>query len=215
MMRRLLLVALMWTAAAALRCSYLATAGNGGSSETVNAKVIVTDSTVSVILLDDIDESLSVAIYSTAYHPYEGYGLADSVTGSGTPWTAPGAGTFNVLATLTESGRTAFAAACTLSAGVRDTMACALSQPVTIEGRVQEDETAVAADSYAVSIIGTPFYAMTDAARTFAIKALPAGRYLLSLRPAAGRFFLSSTTYTINTDSPGTKVDVTLIVPLP
>lgn len=207
------ILAIFWFMLFAIQCSSPNIAGNGGSSETVNALVIVTDSTLLIDLKDGNDESLRVSIYSPDYNPYNDFGLADSFFGNDVPWTASGSGIYNLVATLKESGRTAFIAGCTLAAGVQDTISCSLNQPVCIEGIIKETETFAEADSYALSIIGSPFYAVTSQKGTFTFSALPEGLYQLSMRPVAGQFFLSPSIYSINTSSFGKKGKITLIIP--
>jgi hypothetical protein len=71
-----------WFLCAALllqHCSETALTGNGGASETVNAKVMITDTTVSVMVDESDNGKLSMRIFSPDYRPYEKRGFTDSV----------------------------------------------------------------------------------------------------------------------------------------
>lgn len=201
---------------AAFQCSDLPMAGKGGSSETTNAKVAFNDTTVVVISNDPTIKGLSLAVYSSGYRPYENYGYADSVTDSSSntlQWNAPSQGDFCFLLKALPSGSATFLRDITIIHGMMDTIDCILGQCHDLTGYVEPEDSMTVAEKYALSIYGTPFYAVTDSLDRFAIPNVPSGSYTLSVRSLAKRLFINTVDYSIITDSLGAAANLQILLP--
>lgn len=207
------LALLLYVCFAALHCNGPAPVSqDGGASETVNAKVIVTDTLASIVLDSALEKPLSVRVYGAAYKPYEDYGFADSLSDTGEiEWGAPSAGTYNFYLTTT-SGKAAFVPGVTLTKGISDTVRCVLRTSGTITGACKQRNQPVIPEALVLYIQGSPFVTCTDSSQHFTLNNLPAGRYTLKTRPAA-QFFFTTNDYVIDTDSLGDNSMVYLEIP--
>jgi hypothetical protein len=68
-------------------------------------------------------------------------------------------------------------------------------------------------ESYALSIYGSPFYAITDSLRRFAIKNVPTGSFILSVRSLEKRLFISANNYSVNTGNFGATTNLRILMP--
>jgi hypothetical protein len=173
---------------------------DGGASETVNARVMVTDTVASIGLDTALGKPLSVHVYGAAYRPYEDDGFADSLSDTGAlMWSAPSAGTYNFYLTL-ASGKAAFVPGVILTKGINDTVRCVLQTGSNITGACKQRNQPIISETLVLYIQGSPFVTCTDSLQHFTLKNLPAGRYTLKTRPLA-RFFFTTNDYVIDTDS--------------
>jgi hypothetical protein len=185
---------------------------DGGASETVNARVIVSDTLASIVLDSVLEKPLSVRVYGATYKPYEDYGFADSLSDTGViEWSAPSAGTYNFYLT-TASGKAAFVPGVTLTKGISDAIPCVLRTGSTITGACKHRNQPVIPEALVLYIQGSPFVTCTDSSQHFTLNNLPVGRYTIKTRPAA-RFFFTTDDYVIDTDSLGDNSMVYLEIP--
>jgi hypothetical protein len=200
---------------AIFHCSNPAMAGKGGSSETVNAQILFLDTTVVVTSKDPAVSGFSLGVYSPAYRPFENYGYADSVTGASNTlhWNAPSQGNFCLLLKAMPSGSACFLTNIVITRGMADTVDCVCGSCHDLIGRLELDGSATSAEIYALSIYGSPFYAVTDSLQRFAIRNVPSGSYTLSVRSLAKRLFISTVDYPIITDSLGTGTNLQVLMP--
>jgi hypothetical protein len=189
-------------------CSDIATTGNGGSSQTVNAQVIVIDTTASVVIDDTTAGKRALHVYAKDYMPGEGIGYADSVesaTAAVLLWNAPNQDCFHFLITLEPSGSACFLMDITLKKGARDTIACTLGPCRDIIGALAPRDSASALflplERYSLSIFGSPFCAVTDSASGFVMKNVPLGGYTISVRSLSKRMILHTIDYSVMIDS--------------
>jgi hypothetical protein len=201
---------------ALFHCSSPTLAGKGGSSETVNARILIIDTTVIVTSEDPAVKGFSLGAYSTAHRPYENYGYADSVADSASnflQWNAPSQGDFCFLLKAMPTGSACFLADIALTRGMIDTIDCVCGPSHDLVGRVELEDSAAVTENYALSIYGSPFYAITDSLHRFAIHNVPAGSYTLSVRSLAKRLFISTDDYSINTGNFGATTNLRILMP--
>ena len=216
MIRNYFMAALCCALPAAFECSNPAVAGNGGSSTTVNAQVFFTDATVRITTQDRATSGLALLVCSPAYRPYENSGYVDSVTAVASDtlsWNAPSQGTYCLFITAKPSGSAFFMRNISLTKGTIDTVRCVCGPCHNLTGRVETRDTANGYGLYALSFYGSPFYAVTDSSRRFAINNVPSGGYTLSVRPTAKQLFRNTVEYPIITDSLGSTAIFRVIMP--
>ena len=197
------------------RCATSPVTGTGGSSETVNAKLIIADTTVS-LAVDSNSGELTMRIFSTDYRPYEKRGMADSVT-PGTAndlyWNAPISGSYNILLTAAAKNVSSFIRSVSLELGAKDTIRCVLNSPRNLSGSIVASDNSTAAEPFVVAIYGTPFTALSDTAGRFSINAVPPGSYSINVRSTAKRLFVASSTYSITTEMFDKSTTIQMILP--
>jgi hypothetical protein len=209
---RILILAL--TALWCIRCSdTLLTKDGGGGSETINARIIVSDTVARVEADLRQGEIVTVHIFTGQYKPFERFGFADSVSGDAASppvWSAPSSGDFNFLLSAeggTAAQKAAFIPALGLKSGARDTVPCILSKCVAFKGKIASPDRA---PDIVLYIQGSPFFCVSDTGGRFTMPSLPSGSYSLKTRPVKGRLFMKTNDYTVNTDSVGENVSITI-----
>lgn len=198
------------------RCAASPVTGTGGSSETVNAKLIIADTTVSLAVDGNDITKLTMRIFSTDYRPYEKRGLADSVaTAAATNlrWNAPASGSYNILLAAVAKNVSCFILDISIKGGVTDTVECILEPPRNLSGSIVAPDNSTAAEPFVVAIYGTPFVALSDTAGRFSINAVPPGSYSINVRPTAKRLFVPSSTYSITSEMFNESTIVRMILP--
>jgi hypothetical protein len=202
-----------------LLCTELSISGNGGSSQTVNAKIVIADTTVEVIT-DDTAGPRTLYAYSADYLPYEKIGFCDSTDAAGRAtlrWKAPAQGTFSFLVAIKPSGRACFLQAVALKRSVRDTLRCALFPCRNVCGFIQPADAAPAPfpplARYVLSIYGSPFSAVSDSTSGFLIRNVPVGRYTISARSLSKRIMIHTIDYPVMIDSLFENKKVMMLLP--
>ena len=216
MIRNFVLALLCFAFSSAIQCSSPTLAGKGGSSETVNVQVVFNDTTVIVTSKDPMVKGFSLGVYSPAYRPYENYGYADSAADSAShslQWNAPAQGNFCFLLKTMPAGSACFLADIDLTRGMIDTIDCVCGPSHDLIGRVELEDSAAVTENYALSIYGSPFFAVTDSLHRFAIHNVPSGSYTLSVRSLAKRLFISTDDYSINTGNFGATTNLRILMP--
>ena len=191
-----------------LQCSTITTTGTGGSSQTVNAQIIVIDTTARVIIDDTVRGKRGLHVYAKNYLPGERIGYADSIESVGPAilsWNAPKQDCFHFLITLQPSGSACFLMNIALKKGVNDTIACKLGPCRDIIGSLAPRDAASALfqpfERYCLSIFGSPFSAITDSACGFVMKNVPLGGYTVSVRPLSKKISIHTIDYQVMIDS--------------
>jgi hypothetical protein len=186
-------------------CSDLAMTGNGGSSQTVNATVILSDTTVSIATEDTAVHNLALNAYSADYLPFEKIGYADSL--AATPvktirWNAPNQNSFSFLLKANQGAVACLLQNIVLRKGAHETIACKLTSCRSVAGLVLPGATsAQQTGQYALSIAGSPFYSVTDSTRRFVMKNMPFGAYTIRVRSMTKHIMISTIDYSIAIDS--------------
>ncbi len=197
-----------------LRCGQLVSAGNGGSSETVNAKVTVIDTVVCIEAENTGAEPLRAGFFSSDYNPFHRSGTADSVSdfsASTLLWGAPAAGVYNVILSLAD--RSCFLGGVTLVRGVSQTIPCRLAPAHTLAGNVVFSDSSEVTETYLLLIRGSPYYSVTGSFGSFAIPGVPRGNYTVTVRATARRLFAVSSDYRVITDVLGPATRLRIVVP--
>lgn len=202
-------------------CSNLNSVDGGGSSETVNAKVIINDTTVTVSTQDQQTHSLSLHVYSSDYEPYSKSGYSDSATANGSEISSfrlPSAGSFSLLVSAKPSESAVLMTNMVFTHGAIDTIDCTLKARLNIKGFVQVKSSASDKTPYLVEIDGSPFYCLTDSTQRFSINGLPSGSFVLKLQKAEktnglSQLFKKSLVYNLVTENIGENTTVQLAIP--
>ena len=208
--------ALLICAALAVQCSDITMAGKGGSSETVNAKVFINDSTISVRVDDPATEGLSLQIYSPQYRPLQQYGFSDSVSCVGSNsiiWNAHQYNTNNLQIRLRQSGIACFLRDISVVKGQSDTVSCVLAEGRDLTGYISTTNPKDSSVLYELSIYGSPYYSVSDSSLNFVIKNVPDGTYKLSVHSMEKRLFNPVSNYTVVTDSIGNQTNLKVVLP--
>jgi hypothetical protein len=189
-------------------CSNITTTGNGGSSQTVNAQIIVIDTTARIIIDDTAAEKRGLHVYAKDYMPAEKIGYADSIESVGSAalsWKAPKQDRFHFLITLQPSGSACFLMDIALKKGACDTIACKLGPCRDIIGSLAPKDSTSALfrpfERYSLSIFGSPFSAITDSSCGFVMKSVPFGGYTISVRPLSKTMMIHTIDYSVMIDS--------------
>ncbi|MBN1578195.1 MAG: hypothetical protein JW913_16665 [Chitinispirillaceae bacterium] len=215
MTRKAIAWSMSTTILAFLQCSDAPITGNGGSSETVNAKVAVIDSLVSVSVEDHSSGELSLQLFSANYRPFEKTGFRDSVTGRASEpllWHAPSAGSYNLLLRSDAAGAAGFLQGILLGQGAADTISLILKPCIDLSGSLTSSDSSAINEPYVLAIYGSPFYSLSDSTGRFIIASVPAGHYTLSVRSTAKRLFVPMSNYLIATETldPSTRLRIML-----
>ncbi len=157
--------------------------GDGGATETVNAKLIISDSTVTVTLTSDTAVYADVMIFDENYNPVTQYGYSDSAAGIPNDSTVTFNnlnGRYNILIhnRFTQTAiafRNIYA-----GADLSDTITDTLSESGLIKGLVTINDTANSAKPFIkVYIRGTPYVTQIDSIGFFRLSGIPRGNYFI------------------------------------
>lgn len=157
--------------------------GDGGATETVNAQVIISDSTVAVKIASETEVLADIMIFDNDYNPAIKKGFCDSVIAipadSGVYFSKL-SGKYNVIIsnrlTQTSLAVNSIHVGASIADTIRDTLSCSGS----IQGNVVYNKSFVSENSYIkVYISGTPYYTEADSSGAFLIQAIPPGTYFI------------------------------------
>jgi hypothetical protein len=183
-MKRIFQVTAMFIACILAACAIQTTQrGDGGATETVNARVIISDSTVTVNITSDTAALADIMIFGEDYNPIIKSGFCDSMMAisAGHEVTFRQlSGKYNVIIInrLTETSL----AINSISAGpaVSDTITDTLSASGALEGNVfYNNSFNTEKPLIRVYLRGTPYHAETDTSGAFQIGAIPQGAYFI------------------------------------
>lgn len=216
MIHRVVVLSFMGLLLPVFYCSEQSTVGKGGASETVNAKLILLDSSVTAQQTDHSAERLELHPFGPDYRPFEQTGYAGTPVdnSSGTLlWQAPVSGRYNLLLTIPQSGASCFIPDIRLAPGTSDTVRCTLGPTRTLTGVLVHSDSSSITGQYVLSIYGSPFIALSDNQRCFSIPALPDGQFTLNVRSTEKRLFITTSRYTVATDLAEAGTRLQILVP--
>lgn len=198
-----------------LFCSQDSLTGNGGSSETVNAKIIVSDTLVTVAFGNDTSEPVALYAFAPDYRPYEKTGYCDSVKGYGgtARLAVPSRGTYNLLVAAGSKKHSCYLPSVNFTKDAPDTLEGVLVTAESISGELLASDASVKQEPYVISIFGSPFYAVSDETSHFTLDSLPKNTYTLSVRARAKRLFLATSNYTITREVFNQSTSIQVILP--
>jgi hypothetical protein len=214
-MKKIIVIAfLSCLAVGVLFCSEISVAGNGGSSETINAKIIVSDTLVSVTGDKDNGTGLILEAYSTDYKPYEKTGYTAILDNDKEQMLKlPSSGDYNFLLRNRDGNLTGFINNVRANRGTNDSVNCTLTCGSDVNGKLISQGRDSLDEQYAVSVYGSPFICITDKNLAFSMKSLPAGSYTMSVRPVGKRLFIATARYAFSTSGNGGKTQLNVFVP--
>jgi hypothetical protein len=178
--------------------------GAGGSSETLNAKVTISDTALSVTIEEKTVESLKLHLFSLDYKPYETTGIHDSceITHSNyLQWKSPHQGSFNALITTGNVDLSCFSQNINIGGGIDTVLHLSLKPSLKISGKIVTSRGKPLQESYLVSIYGSPFYTLTDNNNNFSFDKIPGGQFTFSVHPSGRRLFMRTSDFFLITDS--------------
>jgi hypothetical protein len=188
----------------------LLTTSDGGGSETINAKIIISDTIARFEAGAKYNGIVTLRVFSNTYKPFERIGFIDSLSGSepaALEWNAPVAGDYNFYLSLDTAGKAAFIPGIRLKKGTRDTFDCAIKKCLPFKGKIISQASV---PSFVLFIQGSPFYCISDSLLRFSMPQLPSGLFVVKMRPLKGRLFMPTNDYIVNTDSLGENVNLSL-----
>ena len=196
-------------------CSEMSVSGNGGSSETLNAQIVITDTLAGIAIDKDAERPFIAQVFAADYRPYEKNGFTETVDSRTAPATlsVPKAGVYNFLISLQNDNRACFMQQVSLLKGKTDTLQCTLSEKHAVSGHLVSSEAASVDEQYIVSIAGTPFVCATDDANSFSFDAVPAGSYTMTVQSASRRLFIAKTKYNFSTHDQEEETVLSVILP--
>lgn len=196
------------------RCTEMSAIGNGGSSETVNAKVVLHDTFITVMVDRTENSGIELHVVATNYQPYERSGIYRSCTVKEDSATisVPALKSYNLFISSADS-MSGFLAALPVLPNASDTVTCTLSRAGTVTGKLEPMPGKILDDSYAVSIVGSPFFSSTDDSHAFVFSSIPAGNYTISVRPKMKRLFLVTAKYAFTAGEGYRNTDLQITLP--
>lgn len=158
--------------------------GDGGATETVNAQVIISDSTVAVTIKSDTAVLADIFIFNENYNPVTKIGFCDSITGVSTDSNAifqSLSGKYNLLILERLSQKSLLFNSVSAGALLSDTIDDTLCPEGSIEGKVIfRDPNSIDKNLVRVYLKGTFYHTGTDFDGTFQMQQIPKGTYLLN-----------------------------------
>ncbi len=158
--------------------------GDGGATETVNAQVIISDSTVAVTIKSDTAVLADIFIFNENYNPVTKIGFCDSITGVSTDSNAVFqslSGKYNLLILERFSQKSLLFNSVSAGALLSDTIDDTLCPEGSIEGKVIfRDPYNIDKNLVRVYLKGTFYHTGTDSDGTFQMQQIPKGTYLLN-----------------------------------
>jgi hypothetical protein len=192
----------------------MSVSGNGGSSETVNARVIITDSVV--FLTEDRENctGLVMEIFSSNYRPFEKSGYTSKIISdrSGCSVALPAEGIYNFFIYSMEKKLSCFVHNQEIKKGSHDTTHYVLSSQCLVDGNLVSHDNA-ASVKYIVSVTGSPFVSITDETKTFSLGPVPRGTFTLTVRPKEQRLFISNAQYEFRINEIADKAQLNILLP--
>jgi hypothetical protein len=157
--------------------------GDGGATETVNARVIISDSTMTINVTSDTAVLADVKIFDDKYNPIIHYEFCDSAMAISTESEVTFrhlSGTFNVFIFNRFTEASLAVNSIVAGAAISDTITDTLSSSGAIQGKVFYGNSLVTQKPLIiVYLTGTPYHAETDSSGAFQIGAIPRGAYFI------------------------------------
>lgn len=197
-----------------LHCADMSISGNGGSSETVNAKVIISDTVAALTDYQGNGSGLIMEVFSTDYRPYEKSGFRTK-TEKGKDAGAvalPSGGMYNFHIYSEEKKLSCFITNRRIKNGTADTLTCTLLSECIVDGKLVSGNEIVSDKRYVLSVPGSPFICISDEKQQFTFGAIPRGSFSLAVRPKEQRLLIAQAKYVFKIDeiSERTRLDIVL-----
>lgn len=157
--------------------------GDGGATETVNATLIISDSTAEVTITSDNSVMADIMIFNERYNPVTEEGFCDSaknISVQSQILFSSLNGTYNIIIFDRLSQKSLAFNSISAGPSISDTIKDTLGFGGSIEGKVfinQQSETFKSMIN--VYLSGTPFYTGIDSAGAFQIQGIPQGTYFI------------------------------------
>ncbi|MGE5671775.1 MAG: hypothetical protein ACM31E_10045 [Fibrobacterota bacterium] len=211
---RILTIAALFTFLS-MQCTDVSVSGGGGSSETINAKIIINDTVVTVTNDPANSELLSIEAFSTNYHPYEktGFAAKSALGNTSKSVVLPAPGAYNFRICSEDRDLSCFIQNKTINKGDRDTVVCVLYSECNVKGKLVSRDSQTVNKKYVVAIQGSPFMCVTDEAQTFTLGTIPRGNYTMSIRPKEQRLFIAHANYDFSINEIAEQARLDVVVP--
>jgi hypothetical protein len=179
MKRMFLLLSIFWICCIS-GCGNFTTE-TGGASETVNATVIIRDSSIIVKIKAEDTVFANVRLFEANYNPLKSDGYTDSaVVASGEEGIklTVANGEYNCIISDRNSAKSLLVSGLEVGAGSSDTISDTLSVCGSIEGNVPLDQfDSLKLSPAKVFLLGTNFLTEVDTLGVFNLNSIPAGSY--------------------------------------
>ncbi len=157
--------------------------GDGGATETINATLIISDSTAEVTITSDTAVKADIMIFNDRYNPVTEEGFCDSaksISEQSRILFNSLNGTYNIIIFDRLSQKSLAFNSIAAGPSIDDTLKDTLSYGGSIEGNVFIDQPSEPYKSMIkVYLSGTPFHTGIDSAGAFQIKGIPQGTYFI------------------------------------
>lgn len=197
------------------RCTGTDFVGSGGSSETVNAQLSVSDSTLQV-QVEDSKESYSLQVFSPDYRPDYRSGYTATAEQNGSKplqWTAPHSGRFNILIHNEFMSRACFVTGLSVKNDTTYTVTCSIAPTRSLQGVLAKRDSTLADEQYAITVIGSPFFTTSDKQSDFILEHIPYSTVTLNIRPVENKLFSPTVQYQLTASVLKTVGNVRLVLP--
>lgn len=183
-MKRILQITALFLLCMISACSVQTTqGGDGGATETINATLIVSDSTFAVTIASDTSVLADIMIFGENYNPVTEEGFCDSVKSipeQSRIFFDSLNGTYNMIIFDRLSRKSLAFNSIQAGSSINDTLKDTLSPGGSIFGNVVLGQKSQTNKSMIqVYLRGTPFVAGIDSAGVFQIQGIPQGTYFV------------------------------------
>lgn len=157
--------------------------GDGGATETINAKLIISDSTAEVTITSDTEVLADIMIFGENYNPVTKEGFCDSAKSKSEQsriFFNSLNGSYNIIIVDRLSQKSFAFNSIQAGPSINDTLEDTLSPGGSIFGNVVLNQQSQSNESMIqVYLMGTPFQVGIDSAGVFQIQGIPQGTYFV------------------------------------
>lgn len=191
------------------------TVETGGSSETVNAQLSVSDTIVHV-QVEDNTTTFSMEIFSPDYRPDYRYGYTSTAEQNGSEaleWAAPYSGNFNILIHNESINSACFITGLPVGNDTAYTISSTISPTRSLQGVLARRDSTPADEQYVIAVTGSPFFTTSNEQSNFTLNHIPHSSFTLNVRPVETRLFSSTVQYQLSASTLKMTGDVRLVIP--
>lgn len=191
------------------------TVNQGGSSETVNVQLSVSDTTV-YVQIEDNNSSYSMEIFSPDYRPDYKYGYSSTAEPGGSDalrWSAPGMGNYNILIHNESKNTACFITGLPVGNDTTYTISSWIAPTRSLQGVLAKHDSTLADEQYVIAVPGSPFFTVSNKQSNFTLNHIPHNTFTLNVRPVETKLFSSTVQYLLPASILKTTSGVRLVIP--